>query len=144
MSLPDQQLADLRELGETHKRRIRVLQDAIRAAQQELAVHEVLLGLTQDEALVAALGNLYADSSDQATFARNPVQYCAKHGISLPPEVTLHAVQEHGPSTLMSANVRVGDWEIEVVWSRETGFHARPLKGYRRDHVRRVRSLIYG
>ena|SRR5438132_14136287 len=142
MSLSAEHRAKLRELGEDHERRIHALQSVIRAAQQELAVHEVLLGLVHNEALIAALGELHVDSDHRAKAARDPVRYCAEHGISLPPEVTVHPVQGSGPSMLLSASVRVGDCEIEVVWDREAGFNARPLRGYRRDLARIVNSMI--
>jgi hypothetical protein len=102
----------------------------------------VLLGLVHNEALIAALGNLHVDSDRCAKAARDPARYCAEHGISLPPELTVHSIQGSGPSMRLSASVRVGDCEIEVVWDREAGFNARPVRGYRRDLAHIVNSII--
>jgi hypothetical protein len=136
MSLPDDQLADLRHRGEAHERRINILRNAIRRAEQELAVHEVLLGLARNTTLIAELGKLHADSSQCATFAHDPVGYCAKRGIALPPEFTLLPAEGKPSSMTLNASVRVGDFEVQVVWDPQTGFDARPLTGFSRDAAR--------
>src|SRR3954465_5280162 len=142
VSLPSEHRENLRELGEAHEQRIHALRSVIHAAQQELAIHEVLLGLVHNEPLIAALGNLHVDSDHRAKAARDPVRYCAEHGISLPPEMTVQSVEANGQSMRISAIVRVGDCEIEVVWDREAGVNARPLRGYRRDLAQIVNLII--
>jgi hypothetical protein len=141
MPLPDTHSADLRKRLEAHQRRIRVLRTQLRSLQQELAMHEALVTLGQNDALRAALGQLYDDADHRARFARDPVAYFREHSISLSQGVELRSL-DGSDSRKLSVSVCVGDWEVQVLWDPEVGFDARPIKGDRQDVAHIGRSAM--
>jgi hypothetical protein len=134
VSLPERHLAGLRESVENHQRRLAQLREGIRLAEEEVAVHEAILDLAGNEQLITLLANMYEDRDLTARFARDPVGFCHEGSISLPGCVTLNAVDEAAP-TRLTANVRYGTWDVEILWDREMGFSARPLAGQPSNEV---------
>jgi len=130
MPLPSEHLADLDARLESHEQRLEELRETIRRAEEEAAVHEVLLELAQNEKLIEAVGEAHDDPG--AKFAQDPHAHCHEQKIPLPDGVSLNPVDRENPHR-MTAVVRRGDWEVEVVWDRERGFAARPLAGYLAD-----------
>ena len=86
----------VREHIRVHEHRIEELRREIYAAQQEVAIHELILDLAQNDPLMTALGRLCENANDGLRFARDPLRYCREQGISLPNVVTLHAADEGG------------------------------------------------
>ena len=126
MPLPQEHLVGLQEHVESLERRLAELRHVIRVAQEETDVNEALLGLARNERLIALVGQMYDDSGLSSKFARDPLTYARKEKIEIPEGVTLNAVDEAGRSTRLTANLRRGAWDVEVVWDRDGGFSARP------------------
>jgi hypothetical protein len=118
--------AELRSDILSHQRRIAELREQVRIAEEEVEFHEVVLDLARNHQLIAAIGNLYNDSALSSTFANDPHRYCRETGIPLPEGTTLSPVDKDGPIPRLTARVRRGSWDMEVVWDREAGFFVRP------------------
>jgi hypothetical protein len=118
--------AALRDDVISHERRIAQLREEIRLAQEEVELHEVVLDLARNDQLIAAIGELYEDSALTSTFASDPDRHCREGNIPLPEGVTLRPLDTEGPSPRLTAHVRRGTWDMEVVWDREIGFFVRP------------------
>jgi hypothetical protein len=135
MALPDEYRAALRKTEflaalradvVSHEGRIAQLRDEVRLAEEEIAVHEVILELARNQRLIALVGDLYDDSALTSTFASDPLRYCQEENIPLPDGVTLSPVDTEGPSPRIMARVTRGTSDVEIVWERESGFLVRP------------------
>jgi hypothetical protein len=124
MALPSEHLAGLRASIESHEQRLAELRDNIRLAEEEAAVHEALLALARDERLIEAVAQVHDDPDSR--FARDPLGHCREESIPLPDGVSLNPVDRKTPNRI-TANIRRGDWDVEIAWDREHGFAARPL-----------------
>jgi len=108
----------------SHEYRVYQLREAIRLAEEEIALHEILLDLAGNDQLITAIGDLYnADLS--SGFVRDPHKYCSEQGISIPEGVRLNPVDMEGPSPRLTADVRSGPNELQVIWDRDEGFFVR-------------------
>ena len=125
MPMPTEALSALNQDISAHDQRVTELRDAIRFAEQEIAIHEALLDLARNDRLIAAVGELYDDQGMSSKFAIDPQAYCAQEGISLPKGVALNPVDTSGSSARLTAVVRRGDSEVDVAWQRDSGFSAR-------------------
>jgi hypothetical protein len=134
MPLPEEQLDRLREGAKSHGRRLAQLHEVVRLAEEEAAVHQVLLDLATNASLIAAIGNCYDDPELVSRFARDPAEYCRRHDIQLPEGVMFHSVAADSLPTGLAAQVRRGAWEVQVAWDRDEGFSSRP-------DTRRVRQV---
>jgi hypothetical protein len=126
MSVPTEHLVALRRDVASHQQRIAQLRAAIRVAEEEIALHEVIIDLAQNDQLIAAVEELYDDSGLDSKFARDPQQRCQEEKIALPDGVTLNPIDTEGPSPRITARVRSGAGDMEIVWDRGVGFFARP------------------
>jgi hypothetical protein len=126
MSLPDEHAAALRDDVVAHERRITQLRAGIRLAEDEIELHEVILDLARNEQLIAAVGELYESSGLTSKFASDPQRHCEEQKITLPEGVTLTAIAGEAPSPRLTARVRRGAWDMEIVWERDVGFVVRP------------------
>lgn len=135
MALPDEYRAALRKTEflealradvASHETRIAQLREQIRLAEQELELHEVVLELAHNSPLIAAVGELYDDSAVTSKFASDPLQYCHDENIPLPEGVTLRPGDPDAPPPRLTARVRRGALDMEIVWEREAGFFVRP------------------
>lgn len=125
MPMPTEALSALNQDISAHDQRVTELREAIRFAEQEIAIHEALLDLARNDRLIAAVGELYDDQVMSSKFAVDPQGYCAQEGISLPKGVALNPVDTSGSSARLTAVVRRGDSEVDVAWQRDSGFSAR-------------------
>jgi hypothetical protein len=126
MPIPEEHVTALQQDVTSHERRIAQLREGIRLAEEEVALHEVVLDLARNDQLMAAVGELYEDSALTAGFATDPVGHLQHKKVSLPQGVTLSPIDTEGPSPRLIARVRRGSFDVEVVWEREAGFFVRP------------------
>jgi hypothetical protein len=126
MPLPEEYLASFRNDIVSHERRIAELRKAIRLAEEEVALHEVILSLAHNDRLISAVGDLYDESNLTSKFRSDPLLYCQEENIPLPEGVTLSSVDTEGPSPRLTALVRRGSFDMEIVWERDAGFFVRP------------------
>jgi hypothetical protein len=126
MTILEEHRVLLRQDIVAHERLIAQRRQEIRLAEQEIALHEVLIELARNDQLLAAVGELYEDSGLTSTFANDPLRHCQEQDIPLPKGVTLSPVDTEGPSPRLTARVTRGVWDVEVVWDREVGFLVRP------------------
>jgi hypothetical protein len=131
MPLPEEHLDRLRESVKSHEQRLAELRDTIRVAEEEAAVHEALLELARNQGLIEAVAQLHDDP--HSNFAQDPLSHCREQKIPLPEGVSLNPVDKKTPDRI-TANVRRGDWDVEVVWDRDRGFAAMPVtQGIRQE-----------
>lgn len=138
MALPDQYsgavrktkyLAELQNDVTSHQRRVAQLREEIRRAEEEISFHEVVLDLAHNRQLIETVVNLSDDSGFKSAFATDPHQYCREADIALPEGVTLRPLDTEHPSPRLTAHVRRGAWDMEIVWERDVGFFVRPYLG---------------
>jgi hypothetical protein len=126
--LPEEHLTGLRKSVEDHEQRIAELREVIiPAIEEEIALHEALRDLAQNEDLIALVGEVHDDPSLASSLARAPQEYLEKKDVPLPANVTLSAVDADESVARLTVNLSVGSTNVEVIWDREAGFFARPL-----------------
>jgi hypothetical protein len=134
MPLPEEQLDNLSKAVQSHERRVKELRDLIRLAEEEIAVHEVLIELAGNDKLMAMFSNCYDDPDSASQLARNPSEYLREQEVALPQELKLNLGTEKNSSDRLMGELRRGAWNITVLWDREAGFSAIP-------DTRRLRQL---
>lgn len=126
--LPREHLAGLRKSVEDHEQRIAELREVIiPAIEEEIALHEALRDLAQNEELIELVGEVYDDTNLASSLAGAPQEYLGKKGVPLPENVTLSAVDADESVARLTVTLSVGSTNVEVIWDREAGFFARPL-----------------
>ncbi len=103
-----------------HDQRLNDLRQAIRAAEDEISIHEALIALARNHRLVAAVEELHDKQPSQ--FATDPQAYCTEQGILLPQGVTLNPLDTTESSARMTAVLRRAGHEVQVRWDSKTGF----------------------
>lgn len=116
---------------EMHERRVRALQELIRRAEAEVAVHEALIALARDDRLLAAVSRHHKDPSAVAEL----IGEGQERAISLPPAVKIDSIAADAPSPRLTARLRCGDWDVKIGWEPERGFFAEP-------DTRRLRQMV--
>ena len=135
MPLPESHLDALQESVAAHETRIAQLREAIRHAEEEIAMHELLVALARNDALLDAVGQVYegADEEGGISIADDPAGYCAQHGITVPSGVTIHRREANRPDGLRG-RVQFWNCDVEVSWDRESRFRTKPvMAGMRMD-----------
>jgi len=107
-----------------HDQRLNELRQAIRAAEDEISIHEALIALARNHRLVAAVEELHDKQAQPSQFATDPQAYCTEQGILLPEGVTLNPLDTTGSSARMTAVLRRAGREVQVRWDSKTGFSA--------------------
>jgi hypothetical protein len=107
-----------------HDQRLDELRQAIRAAEDEISIHEALIALARNHRLVAAVEELHDMQAQPSQFATDPQAYCTEQGILLPEGVTLNPLDTTGSSARMTAVLRRAGCEVQVRWDSKTGFSA--------------------
>jgi hypothetical protein len=107
-----------------HDQHLHKLRQAIRAAEDEISIHEALIALARNDRLVAAVEELHDKKAQTSHFAMDPQAYCTEQGIVLPEGVTLNPLDTKGPSARMTAVLRRAGHEVQVRWDSKTGFSA--------------------
>jgi len=106
-------------------RKIDELRDEIRLAQDELAIHEVVVELARNESLMGLVAELY-DDNGKSRFAADPEGHSKSLGVKLPENVALSpVVTDSSPTGRLVARIRRGSLDMEVVWDAEAGFFLR-------------------
>ena len=108
MSITEEVPAALRRDVYSHTRRIEQLQALIRAAEDEIAVHESVLELASDARLVSAI----IDAGKGGPFSTK--------NFAVPPGVTLEAGAGEQPR--LNATVHHGGAVMQITWGPDIGF----------------------
>lgn len=108
-----------------HDQRVHELIEAIRAAEDEISIHEALIALARNDRLVAAVEELHDKKAQTSHFAMDPQAYCTEQGIVLAEGVTLNPLDTSGSSSArMTAVLRRAGHDVQVRWDSKTGFSA--------------------
>jgi hypothetical protein len=105
-----------------HDQHLHKLRQAIRAAEDEISIHEALIALARNHRLIAAVEELHDQQARTSQFATDPHAYCTEQGIVLPEGVTLNPLDTSGPSARLTAVLRRAGHEVQVSWDSQTGF----------------------
>lgn len=105
-----------------HDERLHELREAIRAAVDEISIHEALIALARNHRLIAAVEELHYEQAQTSQFATEPHAYCTQHGILLPEGVTLNPLDTSGSSARLTAVLRRAGREVYVCWDSKAGF----------------------
>ncbi len=122
MPIPEQQLQQLRSDLDQHEARLSTLRAKMTTMQEEAGVHETVLTLGRNSALISALNELYDSPQLADEMSRNPSAYLARKGCNLPPGGTLQVQADGSKSTAVEAHFDQGNIKYKIVWDRSAGF----------------------
>ena len=123
MPIPDEQRRQLAEALRDHDTRIAALHESIRNMRDEVRVHETVLGLGRDSALLRALDELFDRPELAAQLAERPREYLAQRGITLPHDSEVRVTNAGRDATTIEVRIRQAPFEYSVAWDRRSGFY---------------------
>lgn len=106
----------------SHRRRVDDLKRLIQVAQDEIAIHEAVLELAQNDAIISAV-NDFGSSAEVQQQGFDLAKHLDAHNISIPPGVTFVPMEgDDGTSPTLRAEVRRGAALMLITWGPEIGF----------------------
>lgn len=123
MPLPNRQLAKLRRESKEHAKRAAELREQASALEVEADVHAALVALSDDEALLAALGEIYDDPDLTSDVADNPRAFFTARGVTFPRGAQI-AISGSGRAATLSMTLERKTRRVRAQWHRTQGFEA--------------------
>jgi hypothetical protein len=123
MPIPDEQRRQLAESLRDHDTRIAALNESIRNMSNEVRVHQTVLGLGRDAALLRALDELFDRPELAAQLAKRPKEYLIERGVTLPPDSEVRVTAAGRDVTTVELRIRDAPFDYSVVWDRHQGFY---------------------
>lgn len=126
MSLPRKSTFLLQRQIEDHERQVAIIRTAIRAAEEEIQVHETLINLARNRELLSAVEQFVTQAGDDVGATATLASLCADRRVSLPDRANI--VDSDEEATLKPlVDVRIGDWHVRTAWNEENGFITIPI-----------------
>jgi hypothetical protein len=110
--------ADIR----SHSQRIEELRGLIKAAEDEIAIHETVLMLAQDDRIISAVAELDPGTTDLGEQGASLEKHLVARNISIPPGVTFIAGAAGEEARFFRVGIQRGDAAMQVTWVPEIGF----------------------
>ncbi|MGY1829084.1 hypothetical protein ACI8AA_01500 [Geodermatophilus sp. SYSU D01180] len=122
-TLPEEAAARLREDIQAHGRRIEELRRLMEVAADEIAIHEAVLELAQDDRIISATGEIQgADADLRDGLVTDLARYFTATGTALPSGVTFSPGDPRSQSLRLHAEIRRGGAVMEITWGPDIGF----------------------
>jgi len=123
MAIPTEQKENLRDQLAFHKGRLDSLREQISFMQREIHVHELVLTLLDNEAVLKVLDDLTDDPDETARACQDVHGYATARGIKIPSELAVAVTQgDEGPEILVTRHDDLHPFELR--WDRLNGFRA--------------------
>lgn len=123
MAIPTEQKENLRDQLAFHKGRLDSLRKQIGFMQREIRVHELVLTLLDNEAVLKVLDDLTDDPDEAARACQDARGYAAARGIEIPSELAVAVTQgDEGLEILVTRQDDLHPFELR--WDRLNGFCA--------------------
>ena len=111
-----------------HTARIKELRHLVELAQDEIAIHEAVLGLGDNERLVSAINEIgSSETGSRDEIFHDLGQYCNEKDIPIPEGVTFVPASADDAPLPLKAEIRRGRAAMEIIWAPEIGFVGRGL-----------------
>lgn len=123
--LPQTHVKRLKRDADEHERRIGELEASQQLVRNEIALHQILVGLGRDDAVVAALGEVYDTPALFEEMRDDPRAFFKSRGVQLPRGATI-SVEGEGSGASVLMEVSRGRQGFRARWSRSGGFTAEP------------------
>ena len=122
MTLPDKYFSLLQRQIEQHDERIALLRVAI----QEIELHEAVVRVARDEALLDAFADCRIQMLGGTDATKNFARYCINRNVASAEELGEIEWKTDESALHMRIVLRVGQSVAQITWTEEMGFRAIP------------------
>lgn len=122
MPVPAEQMRSLDEALRDHELRIEALTASLRAIEDEVRVHRMVVTLGRNHEVRAALEKIYDDAELRRRISEDPAGFLRRSGVELNDTDVELRVGDPDDEMIFEARFRQGPLRYAVEWTRTDGF----------------------